>query len=465
MIPTITINNTDTVVTEGSKKINYDNETDADFSKALNSVLEEGTEKTKSTEKKADDETVIKDQQEKKIDGTWNTLLEQLYQLADLIGQQAGTELEEAVSTEINNIIGVLEGNGVSGDTDIATLLTEIQDRIEQLGSEEKETITARMPQLLELFEEADNTVTEDEIQLSSNLCPLENSSEPVQMTAKPLSTMIQDADALSAKAADLGSGAETVSENITAAVHTTVAVQTDDVQMDTEQADTAETMDSSSIDRQAESQDAQKEQGGGTASDDDTADKLTDAKQADKTAKVSDSSTADTEDYARTVTASSANTPTNEAVKTAADNALSKLSDILSSYDEQVSEQFEIQLEPENLGKLSISLSMGEDGLKALIRTSDTQVQSLLSSEINALVDKLSENGVEIKSLDVICADMGGQQLDSRNSGNSFYGQQTASYGSTRAEDAQTAYEELNITQIAMATEELLGSTVSYRA
>ncbi len=108
----------------------------------------------------------------------------------------------------------------------------------------------------------------------------------------------------------------------------------------------------------------------------------------------------------------------------------------------------------------------MGEDGLRALIRTKDSQVHSLLSSEISLLADKLSENGVQIKSLDVICSDMGGEQFDSQYSGNPHAGQDTPSFGGRHPEDVQSAYEELGSTQIyAWANEELIGSTVSYRA
>ena len=83
----------------------------------------------------------------------------------------------------------------------------------------------------------------------------------------------------------------------------------------------------------------------------------------------------------------SSAAAPVRQAFRT--------LADLLSSYEEEGSRQFEIQLEPENLGKLSVTLSMNEDGLKALIRTKDAQVQSLLASDIRSLAAKLSENGV----------------------------------------------------------------------
>ena len=460
MITSILINTAGAAVTEGSGTINNDNESETDFSQALSLASNEDSVITKTTASAAPDETDTEETE--KSDGTWDLLLEQLYQLADFVGQQADMQIEEDIASKLSNIIGVLEGNGVSGDMDIAAQLAEVQGCIQRLGSEEKEAIMARMPQLAELFQQADAAATEGELQFCSNLCPLENTSEPQEA---PLAAM-QDAKALADEAPEEQYGVEAV---LIEASNASRAAETDSFEAadaaKTDAADTAEAETAGVTSRQPEAQAAQQEQGGSAEPDDGTKDYRTEAGQADEAVKITDGGLTDSEGSAVAAWNNADGTQPNDVIKMAADNALSKLSDILSSYDEPVSDQFEIQLEPENLGKLSITLSMGNEGLRALIRTSDTQVQSLLSSEINALADKLSENGVEIKSLDVICTDMGGGQLDSKNPGNSFYGQQAASYGSKRPEDVQTAYEESNITHIALAADALLGSTVSYRA
>ncbi len=150
--------------------------------------------------------------------------------------------------------------------------------------------------------------------------------------------------------------------------------------------------------------------------------------------------------------------------IRTAADSALSKLSEIMSSFGEHSASRFEIQLEPENLGSLSISLSMSSNGLKALIRTKDSQVQSLLASEINSLLDKLGENNVQIKSIDVICTGSGGDELLNQNSGNTHSGRNSHAYRGNYAETVQTAYEE-KTQYYAWVNEDVLGSTVVYRA
>ena len=417
---------------------------------------------------------------------------ELITQLMQLIGQYANPENQALVASTQETITGVLEGNGVSGDTDIASALTELQNCFSQLGSNEKEAILARMPQATKLFEEPDSAAKQMPLSGGSISCPLENPSET---TGAP--TVQQTQTGMPQDAGDTAGQTAEQTADFSAITATYVSAEAEaggiEAAGDGDHASDPETQAANSRTQTAipeteaaRSATAANSHGNEPAlSGTEAASAITDS--ADET-QSGDASTGDgvgegekdtgktdrtqaaaNRDYfqsAATVKDETAENGTADAVRTATGSALEKLTDILSSYDGSDNNRFEIQLEPENLGKLSISLMMGEDGLRALIRTKDTQVQGLLSSEINMLVDKLSENGVQIKSMDVVCADMGGEQFDSQYSGNANSGQNAPSYGSRRPDDIESAYEELGSTQIyAWASEELIGSTVSYRA
>ena len=349
-------------------------------------------------------------------------ILKQVYQFLGQIKQDAGTEQRETIASAMKTITDILEGN--TGDTDIAALPTEVKSCVEQLGSREKEAILARMPQINELFQKPDSAATEEINRICSNLCPLENFSEQTVVQVQTVEAPGTDNGNTDAAEAEVNaSGVNTVFMEEKNAENT----QSGDNPPDTREAETA-------------------------------------PEQANKAEDTLSRSLPDL-DGPVAVTAENTAADTPDIVKTAVSDAALKLSDILTSYDEKSSGQFEIRLEPENLGKLSITLSMGEDGLKALIHTKDTQVQSLLASEIGTLVDKLSENGVQIKSLDVVCSDMESGQLGGQNSGNAYSGQRSNSYWRRGPEEIQAAYEDSDSTQTyAWAYEELIGSTVSYR-
>jgi hypothetical protein len=94
-----------------------------------------------------------------------------------LIGQCANPEHRALVAATQETITGVLEGNGVSGDTDIAgdsiaSALTELRNCFSQLGSGEKEAILARMPQATLLFEEPDSAATQTPMEAGSITWP-----------------------------------------------------------------------------------------------------------------------------------------------------------------------------------------------------------------------------------------------------------------------------------------------------
>lgn len=62
-----------------------------------------------------------------------------------------------------------------------------------------------------------------------------------------------------------------------------------------------------------------------------------------------------------------------------------------------------EIQLRPDFLGKVSIQLTMDENGLQAKIRAEDPGVKSLIGSQINQLIESLEQKGIRTHTIDVV--------------------------------------------------------------
>ena len=486
MISAASIDAAGSVLPETQSGAKNGDTTEKGFLDIFSTVSKECPKETDTKAAAGNGETSKLKPDEEDTDSSVRDVLDQILQLAALIGQYANQADQEVVSSVQETITGVLEGNGVSDDTDIASVLTGLQTCFTQLGSEEKEAILARMPQATTLLQEVNRAATGNLDQIDSIPCPLENFSEPAenpagsasqsgvqQTTAEQAGNSITaaaagDAIRVTASATSEANGGEAASNADAIVSQNGTPTQTDTDKnvfkaQDTQTADVgaaAETADENAA--------AATEETGGEEASADT-DVEGDKTQNTRTGETEGASSPDSAETTGTQAAFTAdNTPryTNNDLRTAADNALTKLSDILESYDGTENNRFEIQLEPENLGKLSITLTMGEDGLRAQIRAKDVQIQSLLSSEISTLVEKLSENGVQIKSLDVICADMGGEQLGGQSPGGMFDGQGSGQSRGRHPEDILTAYEETGSNQIyAWADEELLGSTVSYRA
>lgn len=76
-------------------------------------------------------------------------------------------------------------------------------------------------------------------------------------------------------------------------------------------------------------------------------------------------------------------------------------VSRVQAAAQEGKSELF-VQLKPEHLGGLSISLSMGEDGLIAKMATGQQAVHNMLSGELAGLQEALRENGIDVAHMEV---------------------------------------------------------------
>ncbi len=62
-----------------------------------------------------------------------------------------------------------------------------------------------------------------------------------------------------------------------------------------------------------------------------------------------------------------------------------------------------EIELKPDFLGKVSIRLSLDENGVQARIRADDPTVKSMINGQINQLIEALNDKGVRINTVDVV--------------------------------------------------------------
>lgn len=77
------------------------------------------------------------------------------------------------------------------------------------------------------------------------------------------------------------------------------------------------------------------------------------------------------------------------------------------------ISDKMEIQLKPDNLGKVSIELINANDGLKVKIQADDISVKSLISGQINQLIQSLNDKGIRISNVDIVYTGIAGQGFD----------------------------------------------------
>lgn len=65
--------------------------------------------------------------------------------------------------------------------------------------------------------------------------------------------------------------------------------------------------------------------------------------------------------------------------------------------------DRLEIQLKPEHLGKVTIQLTSGDDGMVVRIRAADYEVKNLIMSQIDRLLENLDNKGIKIADVDVV--------------------------------------------------------------
>jgi len=80
----------------------------------------------------------------------------------------------------------------------------------------------------------------------------------------------------------------------------------------------------------------------------------------------------------------------------------MSQINNQLSTLKEETNSKITIILRPENLGKISIELTNGKDGLIARMTTDNAQVKELLDKHIDSLKDTLGNQGVNVNNVTV---------------------------------------------------------------
>lgn len=81
-------------------------------------------------------------------------------------------------------------------------------------------------------------------------------------------------------------------------------------------------------------------------------------------------------------------------------------------------SKYMEIQLKPDFLGKVSIQLALGDNGLEIKIKADDPGVKSLIAGQITQLSEALAGKGVKVTSVDVIYTDVSENAFNQPGSG-----------------------------------------------
>lgn len=305
-------------------------------------------------------------------------------------------------------VAGILEGNTSSIGMDAGLLLPEAP----QPGTENEE-IMARMPQIIVMDDETENSAAKVTENLSGgNLCPLENTDDAITMADKPEKTEAGQERELFAEAPPRPEALEKKAEN----------------RGDTEQKG-----------------------------------------QSQPGLQPKAFETAQTAQTAAAALSAPANQPPAETeltyIRETIPASLQRLEKLMEGFDGG-NKQVKIHLEPEHLGRLSISLSMGPEGLRAKIDTDNPQTQAVLSGEAARLLQKLGESGVKVERMDILCGGEFRQDAQFADSG-AFSGQQFAREQKSYATAPEAAGNEgLDLYEIYTQVEEGQSqSSVEYRA
>lgn len=358
----------------------------------------------------------------------------------------------EKTGASSEEITDILEGNDLVCDTDIASMVAAVRN--EAPGGEKTGTDVARMPQMTGCSQDAKGTTAHPQ-QQSSVSCPLENFSNTGSFigdsAGEPPGAAVSAAQiAQNSPGAEAGRGLSSIP-------------------------DPSEP--SKAPERGADSGALSGSQVSGALTGETAAgameakDLLSGEKERQGAPETNRSSPLrHAEDPVSSVEGYTVTTHTSQAsdvpiLEAAVSDALDRFSDMISAFGKEKDGSFEIQLEPEYLGKLSISLSPDGDGIRAQIRTKDANIQSLLSGEVAKLVDKLDSSGIRLKSVDIVCADMTGQQMGSQSAGN-FSGRENPDRACQSRIGTPSAYEfpDFEIPE-AWAETEIAGCTVIFRA
>ena len=98
-------------------------------------------------------------------------------------------------------------------------------------------------------------------------------------------------------------------------------------------------------------------------------------------------------------------------------DNLFEALVEKMEMSQSAGSDQLEIQLKPEHLGKVSIQLSLGDHGLQAKITADNMGIRNMIGGQITQLIESLAEKGIRVSQVDVVYTGVSSDQSFSKQS------------------------------------------------
>lgn len=126
---------------------------------------------------------------------------------------------------------------------------------------------------------------------------------------------------------------------------------------------------------------------------------------------------------------------------------------------------RMEISLKPDHLGKISVELTLTDNGLSAKIIANDEGVKNLLAAHINRLSETLAEKGIRVENVEVIYSALADKPFDQRQPG-----EQQGQNNQNRNGPLWSAHEAVpagweNAYDMPLYTDEWGDSSVEYRA
>jgi len=112
---------------------------------------------------------------------------------------------------------------------------------------------------------------------------------------------------------------------------------------------------------------------------------------------------------------------PKNTAVEKALDNFVHDLSRV-----ERGNSEIRIVLEPESLGVLTISVSYGENGISAKIKSNDRETCDIISGQIHNLIQSMENKGIKVEDVDVVFGQMKNEMSFAQSNQNGSGGEYT---------------------------------------
>ena len=144
-------------------------------------------------------------------------------------------------------------------------------------------------------------------------------------------------------------------------------------------------------------------------------------------------------------------------------------LYDIASQIIEQVkihirpdNTRMELQLNPEQLGKVELEISSKNGELSAKLNVQNDQVKEAVESQMQVLRETLEAQGLKVENIEVTVAEFGFRFQDENSEAQQ---QQQRRFGSTRIELEDAEADEQNYSDVTEVMKELNGNTIDYVA